>query len=247
MVQEATQLLQQRNAFYSTEDHTVYQEPFDEQFAKNHPRNARQKSSKWIIDYNRMEQSSSPLVQLYTSPHVQAFISYIVRPPPDDHGSFCSKSTTMEDFVLYESGCQYNAAYYNIYEPGDGLGWHFDRSEFGINLELQPAVQGGDFELCWNTRSNTRNEKDDDDDAWAFDKVQTILKESSISECSLAQRIDKPPVGPGSLVIFSGSRNLHRVTPVNATSTPRINAIMTYETQPNQKPNAYSLSKFFGR
>jgi len=242
MVHEASML--KKEAFYSTEDHTVYQESTDEQFAESHPRNDLQKSSKWIIDYDRIMQSS-PLVDLYTSPHVHAFVAYVVRPETSSTSSIAVEA----DFALYESGCPYNAAYYNIYESGDGLGWHFDRSIFGVNLELQPALEGGNFELCWNTRSSScsNNDKDKDDvDIWAFDKVQRILKESSDSECSLAQRIDNPPVGPGSLVLFAGARNLHRVTHVQSPQ-PRINAIMTYETQPHQKPNAYSLAKFFGR
>jgi len=32
---------------------------------------------------------------------------------------------------LFPSACPYNAAYYNMYSKGDGLGWHFDKGEFG--------------------------------------------------------------------------------------------------------------------
>lgn len=56
---------------------------------------------------------------------------------------------------LYKSACEYNAAYYNIFHKGDGLGWHFDRSDFGVALELQLASfskkhqkdGGGHFEI----------------------------------------------------------------------------------------------------
>jgi hypothetical protein len=150
------------------------------------------------------------------------------------------------------SGCPYNAAYYNVYHEGDGLGWHFDRSEFGVNLELQPADQGGAFEIALNTRTKQ--------DPWSFDQVQSVLLSSSSSSVnsssnsssstttrSIIETITEPcAVGPGSLVIFSGSQHLHRVTPVQGL-VPRINAIMTYEQAPHQKTNAYSLRKFFGR
>ena len=265
MVQEAMRLRHDptQPCFYSTEDHTVYQEPHDPAFPEDHPRNALQRSSKWIMDYDRIiSQSSStsatsPLVTLYTSPHLQAFVSYVVRPHPPSNPTV--NNATIRDneddtYTLYESGCKYNAAYYNIYNPGDGLGWHFDRSEFGVNLELQPADEGGDFELCWNTRSSvasaTPSTDSGNNNLWAFDTVEHILKESSESACPLAQRICDPPVGPGSLVFFAGSRNLHRVTPVTSSqpqAQSRVNAIMTYETRPHQKPNAYSLRKFFGR
>ncbi|CAB9529986.1 expressed unknown protein (Partial), partial [Seminavis robusta] len=210
-----------------TEDHTVYQEPNDSSFAQDHPRNALQRSSKWIIDFDRIDQESSPLAILYKSPELKAFVSYVVR-----------SDSEIKDDTLYTSGCPYNAAYYNLYEPNDGLGWHFDKSQFGVNLELQPGELGGDFELCWNTR--------EDDSAWCFDKVQNVLDVSDDAHSPVAQRIQDPPVGPGSLVFFAGARNLHRVTPV-VSQKPRINAIMTFETQPNQRPNAYSLKKFFGR
>ena len=262
MVQEATFLADTQQCFYSTEGHTVYQEPHDPAFSHDHPRNALQQSSKWIMDYDRIGQQSptSPLVTLYTSPHLKAFVAYVVQPAFVKNGAQKDNNDDGEQQQsIYESGCLYNAAYYNKYDAGDGLGWHFDRSKFGINLELQPADQGGDFELCWNTRSVTPSDDaamdddddDDDDDSdglWAFQKVEDILKKSSEAVCPLAQRISDPPVGAGSLVFFAGSRNLHRVTPVSSASPkPRINAIMTYETKPDQKPNAYSLQKFFGR
>ena len=264
MVQEATLLADTQQCFYSTEDHTVYQEPHDPAFSNDHPRNALQQSSKWIMDYDRIVQQSptSPLVRLYTSPHLKAFVAYVVQPPSvksivhNDTSDDTQQQQQQRQQSIYESGCLYNAAYYNKYDAGDGLGWHFDRSEFGINLELQPADQGGDFELCWNTRSVTPSDiaaMDDghnysDDRLWVFQTVEDILKESCEAVCPLAQRIGDPPVGAGSLVFFAGSRNLHRVTPVSSASPkPRINAIMTYETKPDQKPNAYSLQKFFGR
>ena len=157
---------------------------------------------------------------------------------------------TSNDTELFLSGCPHNAAYYNIYNDGDGLGWHFDRSDFGVNLELQTAKVGGDFEICLDTKTSGA--------PWSFGKVASILQSTPRSlsyhdRTSTTQRRkiqedsknrDKV-VGPGSLVIFAGSNNLHRVTPVQGDSS-RINAIMTYERKENQKMNAYSLKKFFG-
>jgi hypothetical protein len=53
-------------------------------------------------------------------------------------------------------------------------------------------------------------------------------------------------IDAGSLVIFSGSESLHRVSPVCGPA-PRINCILTFEQQSGQMANAYSLEKFFGR
>ena len=53
-------------------------------------------------------------------------------------------------------------------------------------------------------------------------------------------------VAAGSLVFFAGRLSLHRVSPVRG-PRPRINAILTYEKEPGQLANPYSLHKFFGR
>ena len=56
-----------------------------------------------------------------------------------------------------------------------------------------------------------------------------------------------------------GHRSLHRVTPVTETvlqeklksatteRVERINAILTYESEPGKRMNKYGLKKFFGR
>lgn len=102
-------------------------------------------------------------------------------------------------------------------------------------MVLQAAEDGGEFELHFGTRS--------DDDPWAFDTVESIINGG-----------DSPPTllkinaGPGSLVLFAGKYNLHRVTPVtNNSRIPRINIIVHFERTAGVKLSAYSLKKFFGR
>ena len=227
LVQEAQELY--HLAFRSTERHTIYQEEFDPRFSPKHPRNALQQSSKYIIDYDRIS-DTSPLKTLYESSQLRNFVSLVVA------------EERQVLHPLYVSGCPYNAAYYNFYNTGDGLGWHFDKSEFGVNLELQPAIKGGAFEIALNTRTIS--------DPWSFENVQNVLlqeQETPSSRRQLINTIQNPPVGPGSLVIFRGSCNLHRVTPVSRNDYPRINAIMTYEYSPNQQTSDYTLQKFFGR
>jgi len=214
MLQEALSLADQGQVFYSTDSHTVYQEDQVSSLAPNHPRNMLQQSSKLIIDYARNPKRSF-LSELYHAKELRHFIAAVVGEP-----------------ILYPSGCLYNAAYYNIFEEGDGLGWHFDRSHFGVGIELQMAQQGGRFELCHKTR--------DPADMWSFENVLPHISPLGRKGQVLTN------VGPGSLVIFEGRMSLHRVTPVKG-SVARVNAIMTYESKPNSKPNSYSLKKFFGR
>ena len=105
-------------------------------------------------------------------------------------------------------------------------------------------------------------------DPWAFDKVAAIIQhgdEEKGMTSGVSPFHSPPPItrvdnlGPGSLVIFAGIESLHRVTPVTETvrqgksksprteRVERINAILTYESQPGKRMNKYGLKKFFGR
>lgn len=213
---EATKLLESDAAFYSTDAHTVYQESGDATFGGDHARNTLQQSSKRIIDYARLG-AESPLRQLYVKPALLSLVQQIVSPTRR----------------LHLSECPFNAAYYNMYRAGDGLGWHFDKGEFGVNLILQTPSGGGDFEYHHNTRTPPDN--------WAFDTVDSILAGNRAGVVSAEGH-----VGAGSLVIFNGRQSLHRVSPVEG-AIPRINAILVYEGAPGQRLGEYPLRKFFGR
>ncbi|CAF0881597.1 unnamed protein product [Rotaria sp. Silwood1] len=51
----------------------------------------------------------------------------------------------------------------------------------------------------------------------------------------------------GSLVLFNGRAYVHRVTEVRLSKLPRINAILTYDCNPDHRLSDYVLKKFFGR
>lgn len=75
-------------------------------------------------------QCVQPLKELYARPDLLALVQAIASPEKE----------------LYRSACPYNAAYYNMYTEGDGLGWHFDRGEFGyasaraVSLSSSPSL-----------------------------------------------------------------------------------------------------------
>ena len=223
-------------AFLSTESHTVHQEEHDPNFPDHHPRNALQQSSKFILDYDTLP-SHSPLRNLYAREDLRKFIESVVLDylPANAAGG-----------KLHFSACDYNAAYYNIYREGHGLGWHFDRSAFGVNLILKmpscvPGGAGGEFEWCAHTRSSLTG-----GDPWEFDRVGAILSEKASDDDEVAT----VNVSPGSLVIFAGIESLHRVTPVICNqnieemnqTVERINAILTYETEPDQRMKTRSTT-----
>ena len=306
MVGECRRLDRSGAPFLSRESHTPYQEAPDPAFPPDHPRNQRQESSKLIIDYAKVPRAS-PLRELYQRDDLRRFVRGVVRsylPAAEDSCSVSSGEDEGERRELFLSACPYNAAYYNIYRPGHGLGWHFDRSAFGVNLVLKTASQvpgggGGVFEWSEHTRTSPTaagrgggggaggggaRGGEAEGDPWAFDRVREILSgngSSSSGGGAAAELTRVDDLEPGSLVIFAGIASLHRVTPVTATPeavaeaeraaaaagspdevsevretlldaaaaarVERINAILTYETQPGQRMNAYGLKKFFGR
>lgn len=133
-----------------------------------------QTSAKHIIDYAKLPETS-PLKDLYKSERFMSLIQTV---------------TGLEK--VYTSSCPYNAAYLNVYADTHGLGWHFDRSEFGVNLVLAAPSNGGGFEFHHNTRSA--------EDMTAFAEVQNILQKGSEHQGV----VKVGPLVRGDIVIFNG-------------------------------------------
>ena len=210
------------SSFYSSQAHNSYQEDSDQTLPPDHPRNSLQQSSKNIIDYSELSDDSY-LKDIYQRESLKALVKKCAAGP----------LTGVDDIFL--SACPYNAAYYNIYGVGDGLGWHFDRSFFGVNLVLQNPSVGSSFDFHHNTR-----QKDPDSESH-----HAIVK-GLLDGTGEQELVSVPGMMSGSPVLFAGRNSLHRVTPVEALP-PRINAILTYELAPGEKLNEYSLKTFFGR
>ena len=74
MISESKKLFaSDQTSFKSFESHTIYQEEVDPKFADKHPRNALQKSSKTIADFDRLS-SDSVLRQLYLDARIKEII-----------------------------------------------------------------------------------------------------------------------------------------------------------------------------
>ena len=225
LVGECMRCVRSGATYFSSEDHNPYLKDDDPTLSCTHPRNRPMASSKTIVDYSRAG-SNSVLSELYRSELMLDLIQAIVSPEQQ----------------LYRAPCPISSAYYNVFEEGNGLGWHYDNSEFGVNLVLQMAggggvSGGGEFEFHLNTRS-----KDDPD---SFGSTERILDSGCPSTDQYVQLAHD--LGPGSLVVFSGRHSLHRVTPVLPGVSPRINIIFTYEKEQGAMANDYVLRKFFGR
>lgn len=95
---------------------------------------------------------------------------------------------------------------------GDQHGWHFDDNEFVVSLILQVPESGGVFEYAPGAATL--------DSA----KIEDIM--NGRSDLTRTQA-----VAPGTLLVFRGSRALHRVTPVKG-DRRRMIALLSYHIEP---------------
>jgi hypothetical protein len=116
------------------------------------------------------------------------------------------------------------------YGTGEGLNWHFDRSEFTTTLLLQAPENGGAFEY----RSDLRSDADAN-----YDGVARLLAGQDPDLKSIT-------LEPGTLNVFRGKNTAHRVTPV-AGARARIIAVFSFYEQPGVRFSAEEQIGFYGR
>jgi hypothetical protein len=202
-----------RGSAHRTDDsHNAYFETDDPSLAADDARRLPQRSAKLTIGYDRIA-GDSPLRRLYETDAMTDFVR-----------------DALEAAALYRDADPSGALSLAIFERGDELGWHFDRSEFAVTVMLAPAQAGGAYEYVQNLRS----ESDEN-----LDGVQAVLQDRAPdSVVSLRNE-------PGTLSLFRGRYSLHRVTP-NEADAPRINAVLAYATQPGHVLNDVTRELFYG-
>lgn len=115
------------------------------------------------------------------------------------------------------------------YDEGEGLNWHFDRSEFTTTLLLQAPKHGGLFQFARDLRS------DDDPN---YDGVAKLV--------SGDWPIENVPLWPGTLNVFRGKNTAHRVTPVSGDQA-RMIAVFSYFEKPGVVFSEEERIGFYGR
>src|SRR5262249_7535555 len=118
----------------------------------------------------------------------------------------------------------------NFYGSGQELGWHFDNSKFTVTIMLRQAERGGAFEFAPNIR---------EDSEAGYACVARILDRSHARLGELSQ-------DPGAMVVFKGSRSLHRVTP-SFGPVARTIAILSYTSEPGRGLKEHTRKLFYGR
>lgn len=198
---------------YPQEDyHNVYFEDVDESLPADHPRRLMQRTAQKAVAWDLIL-AASPLRQLYEWDALTDFVA-----------------AALGKKALYRAADPLGACNVTIYDEGDELGWHFDRSDFSITLMFQPAESGGDFEYVPMIRT-PEDER--------YPAVQRLLLGSREGIVPLRSE-------PGTLAFFRGRYSIHRVPPVHG-KRRRINAVLTYGDEPGKKLNEYTQMLFYGR
>jgi hypothetical protein len=117
-----------------------------------------------------------------------------------------------------------------FYRPGSQLGWHVDNSTFTVTLMLREADGGAAFEYVPFVLEG---------DDLGFERVSSIVGGDRAGVRALRQ-------SGGTLVLFTGSRTVHRVTAV-AGQTTRLLATLSYAPQPGARLTAVTQQTFYGR
>jgi alkylated DNA repair dioxygenase AlkB len=209
MVGLATSLVAE--AWVSDQAHTVYFEPVDETVGPDDPRARQVRSAKRGVAYDYIP-PDAPVRRLYESDDMTRFVAAVLGKQ-----------------LLYRSADPLDALQITLFQEGDELGWHFDRSEFSVTLMYQQSEEGGHFEYVPGLRS--------DADA-GYPLVQQVLQGVGGTT--------RLPGDPGTLALFRGHHALHRVTPVRG-PRPRVNSVLTYGERPDMRLNDLTSELFYGR
>jgi hypothetical protein len=116
-----------------------------------------------------------------------------------------------------------------FYPPGTSLGWHFDNSTFTTTIMIREAEAGAAFEYVPFLRTDTDR---------AYDAIAALRAGSRTGVRPLHQH-------DGTLVIFRGSRTVHRVTAVEGATT-RLLATMTFSPEPGARLAPINQQTFYG-
>lgn len=121
-------------AYFCTQEHSVYLTPPDTAFAEDHPANRRVISSKGCICDDAVD-AASPLRVLYDAEGFRAFVKAVTG------------ETALHPYADPLSSINIHYA-----ERGQELGWHFDNSSFAITLLIQKPEAGSAFEYIKDLR-----------------------------------------------------------------------------------------------
>lgn len=139
-------------------------------------------------------------------------------------------AATMDKPALYTMADPLARLNAMCYGEGEGLNWHFDRSEFTTTLLLQAPRAGSVFEY----RSGLRSDGDPN-----YDGVARLLAGQDAEVKALVLK-------PGTLNVFRGKNTAHRVTPAKGPHA-RMVAVFSFYERPGVTFTEEERIGFYGR
>lgn len=197
-------------SFTHAREHNIYFDDDLDHLPADHPALAR------VTTVNHTlcgDQLAEPLMQVYRWPELAEFLARV-----------------MGKQALYPMADPLACANVMGYYEGEGLNWHFDRSEFTSTLLLQAPHSGGEFLYRHNLRSDTDPN---------YEGISRLLRGED-DEVSTLQ------LGAGDLNVFKGVNTAHRVAaPVG--DRARVVTVFTYYETPGKTFTDTENLGFYGR
>lgn len=199
-----------QESFTHAREHNIYFDDSVTGLPADHPALARVKTINHTLCG---DQIADEIRQIYLWPGLTEFLARVMQKP-----------------ALYPMGDPLACANVMGYYEGEGLNWHFDRSEFTTTLLLQAPEKGGDFQYRHALRSATDPN---------YDGIAKLLRgeDSEIATLKL---------GAGDLNVFKGVDTAHRVTPPIGKQARVITVFTYYETPGRMFSDEENLG-FYGR
>ena len=197
-------------SFNHAREHNIY---FDDDVAGVPPEHPALRRIRTVNHTLCGDQIAEELREIYLYPGLSEFLARVMQKP-----------------ALFPMADPLACANVIGYYQGEGLNWHFDRSEFTTTLLLQAPREGGDFQYRHALRS-----ADDPN----LDGIARLLRGEDRNVATLR-------LGAGDLNVFKGVDTAHRITPPVG-DQPRVITIFTYYETPGRMFSDEENLGFYGR
>ncbi len=197
-------------SFTHAREHNIYFDDENEDIPADHPALGRVRTVNHTLCGDQL---AEPLRRIYLWPGLGAFLARV-----------------MGKQALYPMADPLACANVMGYYAGEGLNWHFDRSEFTTTLLLQAPERGGEFQY----RRALRSEADPN-----YDGVARLLRGED-------DRVSTLDLGAGDLNVFRGKNTAHRVTAPRG-ERPRLVTVFSYYETPGRLFSDRENLGFYGR
>jgi hypothetical protein len=200
----------ERESFTHAREHNIYFDDEIDGLPRDHPALRRVETVNHTLCGDQLPEA---LRRVYEWPALADFLARVMAKPG-----------------LYPMADPLADANVMCYYAGEGLNWHFDRSEFTTTLLLQAPAQGGEFQYRQDLRSDTDPN---------YDGVAQLLRGDD-------PRVATLKLGAGDLNVFKGKNTAHRVTPPRG-ERARIVTVFTYYESPGRVFSDAENLGFYGR